>query len=543
MSKTKPFAVFDLETDPFSHGRFPRPFAAGFFDGKTYVKWWGSDCVAKLAAVLKSFPGWCYAHNGGKFDTHYLLDYLLCEGKPVKFVKINGRIAKLPFGACEIRDSYLLLPVALSKLDKLKIDYAKLESNCREQHKAEILRYLEFDCRSLHDKLTKFFEEYGRGLTLANRAFTQLGKLEETPAKTSLDYDAKFREFYYGGRVQAIQPGEHKGPLVYLDINSAYPFAMNSRHWFAPDYVTLPGLPKTGIENCMIDFDGESRGALPFRDEKSGELSFPNRSARWKVTGWEFITGVQLGRISPKKIHAVHRPFTCRNFSTYVSHFWKLKDEATKNKDTVRREFAKLMLNSAYGKFALNPRKFTENIICPFGHTPEPDANGDWGPPHTTNFERGFSEFQRPQKLKSTPCYNVATAASITGFVRAYLLRALHEVREPIYCDTDSIICRGPNRIRLGDSLGEWKTEANLRFAAIGGKKLYALETTEEKDGQTLWKTACKGAHATPEEIIRAVRGESITWKNDAPSFSLGTRSKLFVERKIQRTSVERIDF
>jgi len=490
-----------------------------------------------LARWIGSFPGWVFAHNGGKFDAHYLIDHLDLT-KPIPFTKINGRIAKLPFGLAEIRDSFLILPVALKKLDKLDIDYSKLEADQRETHKAEILKYLEYDCRSLHDKISKFFEEYGRGLTLANRAFNQLATHESVAhPRTSLAYDAKFREFYYGGRVQALQPGEHHGNFVYLDINSAYPYAMLADHWYDPDYVALSELPKSGAQYCLIDFDGESRGALPFRDEKTGELSFPNRKARWKITGWEFITGIELGRISPTKIHAVYFPMGRRNFRKYVEHFWKLKAEATVNGDKIRREFAKLMLNAAYGKYALNPRHFTENCICKLGVRPPDDPENPWGDPQS-NFDRGIDEYERPQKLKSSPCYNVATACSITGFVRAYLLRALNSVAVPLYCDTDSIICGAESRLPVGTDIGQWKVEANLSYAAIAGKKLYACKTT---DGT--WKTACKGWRATPEQIIRVTKGETVSWQNDAPAFSLGSRKLMFTKRKIQRTSVERVNF
>lgn len=559
MSKPRPWAVADIETDPFEYGNFPKPFAAGFFDGKTYVHSWGKDCMKDLARWCKSFPGIVYFHNGGKFDIHYLVDYLFAgSSKPVKFCKINGRIAKLPFGSCELRDSLLLLPVSLKRLGtgKKEIDYNKMTRGNREANKAEILEYLEADHCSLYVALQKFFDEYGKGLTLASRAFAMMGELEEKPGRTSLEYDSKFREFYFGGRVQCLQPGEFDGPIYCYDINSAYPYAMTFPHWFDNRYLELSALPEAGIEQCLIDFDGYSHGALPCRDDKTGNLCFPNETRRWKCTGWELKTGVELGRVRIDRVNVCYLPQRLKDFSRYVDHFWKLKAEAKTNKDIVRYEFAKLMLNAAYGKFALNPRHFTENVLCPFGIKPEADKKGDWGEAYSTNENRGFWEFQRPQQLKSSPCYNVCTASSITGFVRAYSLRALHGCVSPFYYDTDGLKCRGPGSLNIGNSLGEWKEEGIWEYGAFAGKKLYAGKErgefpeldrkqryTAEEIAKAGWKIASKGSRPMPWEIIQAVRGETITWRNAAPSFSLGTRSKLFVERRIQRTTKDKAEF
>jgi hypothetical protein len=70
-------AVIDAETDPFRYGRKPEAFAWGFYDGETYVDFWGADSTLKLMNYIAALrePHVIYAHNGGKFDFFYLLPW------------------------------------------------------------------------------------------------------------------------------------------------------------------------------------------------------------------------------------------------------------------------------------------------------------------------------------------------------------------------------------------------------------------------------------------------------------------------------------
>lgn len=525
--KNRSYAVADIETDPFAHGRHPRPFCAGFFDGKAYTSFWGKDCIAKLADVIRLYDGDVYFHNGGKFDVHYLLEHISLD-KPVTFLKINGRIAKLPFGKATILDSFLLLPIALRRLEKIDIDYDKMESGVRETHKAEILHYLRGDCISLRKHLTRFFDEHGRGLTLASRAFATLKTTVPKMKKTGLVYDGRFRPYYFGGRVQCFDAGVFEdGPYYHYDINSAYPYAMTHEHWFGGEFVAMNCAPIQRLEQSLLTVECTSSGALPKRG-KDGSVNFPVETGVFNCTGWEYVAGVETGRITGARIVRAFVPKKVQSFSSYVHRFWARKEDATTCGDKAGREFAKLMLNSAYGKFALNPRKFTDSVLCRLGEYP-----GDgFGDPVSVSLERGVAEFAKPSELEALPCHDVATAASITGFVRAMVLRAVSTQFRPFYCDTDSLICdmELPDFL-IGDSLGAWKLEATYRFLAIAGKKIYAGRT---KEGA--WKTACKGARVKPEQIVKVARGETVHWKSDAPSFTINDKKKLFIERTIRKT-------
>lgn len=517
----------DMETDPFKQGRFPVPFTVGFFDGKIYRDWWGPNCVRDFVAHLKKsrWEGYIYFHNGGRFDFHFLLPYL---PRDVEIQAVKSRIAKIKAWGVEFRDSFLLLPVGLAHYAKEKFDYRWLEADVRESHKPAIRAYQKSDVFNLHAMVTDFIEEYGLGLTLAGRTFHILKhEFNLDPPKLSERHDTKFREFYYGGRVQFFKLGRLPGPWVLLDINSAYPRAMMEEHWFGASYEVRDSLPrsKKKLGQSFVDFTGEGGGALPVRG-LDGAVLFPLGVHRFQVTGWEFLAARETGHLKVHQVHLVYVPQHCENFRAYVEKFYRGKAAAKAKGDKAGELFNKLILNSLYGRFALNPREFKDVILMPYGKFP-PQKEG-WS--IARDFENaGLTLWERKTKVRHNSFFNVCTAASITGWVRAYLWRSLCAVKEPVYCDTDSIICRHPRKLRIGKNLGEWKKEGRARRVHIAGKKLYAAELT---DGT--WKCAAKGVKLSPRQICAVARGEVRTMTFDAPSYSLfGADS--FTTRRVRR--------
>lgn len=551
----KPYAVFDVETDPFKAGRMPQPFLCAFYDGKSCRVFKGPNCIRDCFKVMRRFTGYIYAHNGGKFDFKFILP--LAPKTRTKLFCIKGRIAKIAFDAVEFRDSYLLLPVPLKAYGKLQIDYRKFEAGEREKHLKEITEYLKADCYYLYEMLGEFVTEYGFGLTMAGRTFSQLKeRFDIKPPKTNEHYDAKFREFYYGGRVQFFELGPVRGRFNIYDINSAYPFAMVHRHVFGSSFISASAIPTNPkiLGPCFVKFVGRSNGGLPSRGS-DGSLSFLPAQGTFSVTGWELIQALETKSVKIDKVLVCHRPMELRDFSEYVNHFYKLKRNAEKGSS--EELFAKLMLNSCYGRFALNPREFRDVTMTAYGdepdenyaykkENPEPKFDGknkeslveydEWqaGVPWqlANDFEdTGISIWEKPAKLNSNAFFNVATAASITGFVRAYLGRALAMVKRPVYCDTDSIICEESGPLRIGEDLGHWKHEGKIMRDSlfIAGKKLYAARLESGK-----WKYASKGVRLAPEQIVEIAQGKAITSTLDAPTFSLLTGER-FITRTVRR--------
>ena len=365
--KKRKIATTDCETDPFKYLRTPKPFVWGYYDGDSYVYFWGSNCVEQFIEFLETEPAGTivYAHNGGKFDFFYLLEYLDKD-----LMIINGRIARATLfdGRIEIRDSFLILPMALKTHGKIDIDYALMEEEVREIHKNEILRYLQKDCTSLYDWVNEFINNFGLNLTLASAAFKQLKKTGYEVSNTFDEYDSLFRNYYSGGRVQCFEVGEFKEELEYVDINSAYSFAMYHNHITGSQYVEHLRLPEKENGSWFAEIDAVSYGALPYPVMESGikKLYYPNdeKVRRYKATGWEINTGLKTNTLKIKKVYRSYRPLLTNHFRDYVDHFFAMKLESEKKGDATRRQFAKFMLNACYGKFGQDGRDFEKFCIA-----------------------------------------------------------------------------------------------------------------------------------------------------------------------------------
>lgn len=572
--KTRGIYAVDIETDPFKYGRTPKPFAIGLYNSDEYVQFWGEDCIEQFLDYVQDIQDAIfYAHNGGKFDWFYFLKEMDAD-----IFLINGRISKATInaGQIELRDSFLILPAPLKESgEKKDIEIWKLEAEHREEHKHEILSYLYHDCRALFNWVTGFIKNFGLHLTLAGAAFSELKKTSYRVENTSEQFDAMMREFYHGGRVQCFEVGAFTIPLKYYDIKSAYPFAMLARHWFGGGYRETFKLPDIENGSWFAKIHARSHGALPFKylDEKTGakKLYFPDdgKTRVYMASGWEIQAGLDTNTLFIDKVERVWRPNMLENFEEYVYRFYKMKLEAEENGDLLARFFAKLFLNSCYGKFGQDGRDFEKFVLCDFGDVPEPylkkmrdeikeEKWNEYGQVHYKNFtvskkhggllvpyqyhsdtECLKSIFSRPDP--SPWFYNVATAASVTGYVRAYLWRHICSATRPIYCDTDSLICAAFKGVE-GKALGNWECEANITEAYIAQRKMYALKTDKlDKHGAPVLKVASKGVKLNFDQIKSGVlTGATLECQKEAPSFSLKFGSRFMKPKKINFSNIQK---
>lgn len=518
--------TLDAETDPFLYGRVPKPFVWGLYLDSEFHVFWGDDCTEQLMEFLSDEKDLLlYAHNGGKFDFHFFINHL-----DPSINIINGRIAKctLNGGAIELRDSFLILPLPLSAHEKDSFDYRKMEVVSRESHKAEIINYLRTDCISLYDWVSDFRKNFGNGLTLAGSTFKQLKQTGYEIDNTPEHFDSKFRPFYLGGRVQCFEVGEFKGNLKYVDINSAYPFAMMSKHWHGSQYCEHFKLPDNDNGSWYAEITAKSYGALPFKSPDNGKLYFPDdgKPRKFFATGWEINAGLETGTLDVLKCHRSYRPVFTESFEAYVEKFYAMKLGAEQRGDKTMRLFAKLMLNSCYGKFGQDGRKYEKFCVTEAGDFPD----GEGWTLHT--MRDGYWIHSRPDPVDRF--FNVCTAASVTGFVRAYLWKAICDCERPLYCDTDSIICYDFNG-EISDKLGAWDLEAEPVEAYIAQRKMYALRMADGNE-----KVASKGVRLSFDQIKHGVlSGESLDTRRDAPAFSLKYGAR-FIDRVVTFKNIEK---
>lgn len=524
-------AVIDFETDPFLFGRVPKPFAAGFYNGEIYQEFWGDNCAEYLVDFISTLE--CkhiiYAHNGGKFDFFYLLPWL---NNPLKL--INGRIAKAGFvGNHELRDSYSIIPVPLKAYQKDDIDYGLFERDKREANKADILHYLAKDCEYLYSLVLAFNERFGPKLTIGGTAMGKLRELHPFPTGNEA-HDTKFRDFYFGGRVQCFETGVIKGKFKIFDVNSMYPDRMkNVVHPVGRGYA-CPINPKLTAEGKLRGFGdrpyfahirANNRGAFCQR-LKTG-LSFEIPNGEFFTTSHEIQAAIKYALADITSVICAFVPQQLISFGEYVDIYSDEKVSCKKNGDKIGEIFAKLLLNTPYGKFAQNPDNYYDyKIIGDIGEL----SREEWAEWDLFETHGDYQIWRKKSNAKSY--FDVATAASITGASRAKLLEGLALSQRPIYCDTDSIICEEFHGETHDSILGAWKCEGEADRLAIAGKKLYAAFS-----GDSCIKLASKGVRLSGNDIVKICGGDELEWANAAPSFSL-SHAPNFVHRKISRKNV-----
>lgn len=526
MAKHRKIAVADCETDPFSStlrlaGKFPVPFLWGWYDGKSYKSF---PTTAQFVEFISEREEILYAHNGGKFDWHFLLPDLNVYDE---ITIINGRIARARIGKCELRDSFNLIPEALSKYKKDEIDYSIMAEGERDkpENAAAIRAYLRSDCVYLYELVSTFISEYGLNLTLASSAMkVWRGMSAGGIPKTTKQFYEFFSPYYFGGRVQCFEKGVINDNFAVYDINSAYPFAMLHEHPYSGTYRHREGFI---ADADFYHIRARSLGAFAYR---SPGLSFPSDGdiREFYATKWELEAAEETRTLESCDILESIKFESYTNFAEYIDHFYELRLQAKAAKDKGRDLIYKRMMNALYGKWAANPENYSEYRIAEFRDVPGFAAlgwsfGGELGP---------WALAEAPLRQERQRYYNVATGASITGFVRAMLWRAICSSKGVMYCDTDSLAVRAPGtQVKIGAKLGEWKHEGDFIRAGIGGKKLYIFE---QANGET--KAASKGVRLVSADLWKIARGEIVVYDSDVPSFS-AIRAPSYLSREIQMTA------
>lgn len=566
-------AVLDTETDPFDNKskRKILPFLAVLYsDNFDTVVIWEDDFktwVAKVRDAILALPEeyTIYAHNGGRFDFMFLLSEMRGE------ISFKGRgIMDAKIGPHHLRDSFHLIPERLAAYQKDVFDYAKLHHNSRHIYRDEIIRYCINDCKYLLDLVKKFVGDFGLKLSIGQAAMGEIKKHYEVE-KFSDGWDAYVREYFFGGRVECLAgSGVFTGNYKLFDVNSQYPAAMrNFQHPIGgmDDYKLRAGVPSN--DTVFIDLSCDNRGALIGRDESGATVATITRG-RFKTTIWEYQTALELNLISNVKVHYSLDCAKRTDFKLFVDPMYsnrlalkefmiELKSKGQElsqafveaKKDDM---FYKFLLNNGYGKFATNPRKFMEHYITGPNERP-PDKWFKTIPknhPQKIQLETSPAFEHALYWIWSKPApqftfYNVGVGASITGAARSVLLHAIHNAVMPIYCDTDSIICKDLRNVRLHKSeLGAWDLEDEFSQVVIAGKKLYSVKHTvpKKRTAEQLergivpeWTIKSKGTEGvTYQDMFDLIAGATIPKPSFGPTLTrYGTQD--YLTRNIKATA------
>ena len=553
-------AILDFETDPFDKVSQEEiaPFAACLHsDNFAPIVIWNENLdefIDEVIAAIENLPDKyvVYAHNGGKFDYMFFVHKL--RGR----VAFKGRgIMTAKIGQHELRDSFHIIPEKLAAYHKEAFDYQKMRRDRRNEHKQEIIDYLVSDCVYLLPIVKRFVEKFGFKLSIGQAAMAEIKKHYKIGRIGELT-DERLRQYFYGGRVECLAGrGWFKGEYKIYDVNSMYPDVMaHVLHPISNNYTFLKG-GSIGPNTVFVDVTCRNWGALVMRTEDN-ETTASREYGSFRTTKHEFEAALELGLIEDVSIDAVIDNSEMSTFEKFIYPQYEMKQTASKKLAELTAAglqeacadwwdwkeeytFAKLLQNNGYGKFAQNPRRFKERVIT------EPDARPPQGyEPSDLEYRGEFHAiWARPAPRRAYN--NVGTAASITGAARAKLMRAIAGAIDPVYCDTDSLICKELRGVEIDQSkLGAWKLEQEISEIIINGKKLYAYKylVKDAETGRLIQKNRVKSKGASGvswEDMVRMYHDEILPFINPAPTMDK-TGRQYYMTRNLRATVAIRED-
>lgn len=171
-------------------------------------------------------------------------------------------------------------------------------------------------------------------------------------------------------------------------------------------------------------------------------------------------------------------------FDDYIDYWMRIKKTST----GAHRMVAKTMLNSLYGRFAINPITISKVL-------------------EYNDHKVTYTKKDEPDK---DPLY-IAIAAAITSYARAFTIRAAQSNYDDFcYADTDSIHCTcGPEKIKGiridSKELSCWKCETCWDTAKFVRQKTYIEHTTHEdlKSVVPYWNIKSCGMPDNCKELLR----------------------------------------
>lgn len=511
--------------------------------------YYGTDILSFIAKTLELGGGTFWFHNE-KFDGSFILSFLLKNGfqldeRPTfemddytyNIIMSNmGQIYLIEFKVnnvvVKIQNSLLKIPGKIKDIAKsLKLDVSKGEIDYHKYRKEggelteEDLDYLKRDVDILSKALYSMHLQNGNnamtiGADCMKKYKEMQNKFDNLFPKLSYKIDNFIRKSYRGGYVYTKYKNYYVKDGATYDKNSMYPGVMHSDSKYLFPY----GIPKY--------FKGE------YEEDKKYNLYVQRLivTAKLKTNRWPTIN---LGCGFSKSGHSEYAEIidnqeltltdvdllwlfknydiesiyfidgykfkSCRGtFDDYINNYMELKEYATKIKDPIKRQLAKLMLNNLYGKFGTNPIRHSKIPILENGIIKYKDKKQYYLDKYK---EQGKICLEKFYEYNQTGYIPVATFC--TAYARNELWKAMEVIWEYfLYCDTDSIhilkdgIEIAKKKLKIHKTkLGLWAKESEWDEAIFLRAKTYSehiIEKDEKPVEEPYWDIKACGM---PEEI------------------------------------------
>jgi hypothetical protein len=561
----KKFLICDIEAYNWTDFR-----VIGLYDGEKFLYFKSLDDFFR-ELIKTDEDKQIFAHFGGIYDFLFILKYVIEESSlglevssliprgsgilcfDVIYTKGDKKI-KISFN-----DSSALLPFSLDKLTKSfnvehkkkKFDFSKWDGSVDEV----LIDYLKDDCRGLYEVMNKFYNwplirRSGRASTMASQALRVFRTfMKEDIDALSDELDGFVRKAYFGGRTEIFKPYFESNDefLKTYDVNSLYPSVMldnffpvkvedrvytynpkNMGIWHVEVVVPEMYIPPLGsVVKVPSQFEYYLKGGKKkYKEYESDKFVFPVGT----FTGYFTTAELEYARSLGVRIKRVFKGWVFKNggyiFRDYISELYEMRLKAKKEGDGVTDIICKLLMNSLYGRFGMNPEK--ENLS--FSH----DGNGELYLV-LNGRTKEVPIFKVPTRLNSF-C-NVVIPTYVTSYARIKMHQYYMQCGENIwYTDTDSLFTT--KKFKDSNELGELKLEYESKRACFLLPKTYAAEKVVDGN-DFVKKVAMKGfdnklaQKFTIDDFRNALEGEVGVLKLTNPAkmarFKTALRKKEFL--------------
>lgn len=463
---------------------------------------------------IDDFIKWCsnpkqnyvlYFHNL-KFDGEYIFSYLLengytcikdkkdrCDKSFTCLISDTGQFYSIEIffdtknkkhiNKVTIYDSLKILNFSVDQIakdfnlpiNKLELDY-KLKREVGHQLTPDEINYIKNDVTIMAMALEIMFKENLTKMTIGSDALANYKKMNYNFNKyfpiLHYEIDKDIRQSYKGGftYLNDIYKEKETGQGIVLDVNSLYPSVMMYEKLPFGDPVFFEGqyqedlLYPLYIQTLSCTFELKEN-MIPTIQIKNNMSFIPNEYVKSSdgdivtltLTNIDLELFLKHYNVENLTYHSGWKFKSIKGlFTEYIEYWSSKKIQAKKENNGALYRIAKLLLNSLYGKFGLNP-----NVRSKY-----------------PTLEEGVVKYKMyPQEIRE-PIY-IPVASFITSYARKKTIETSQKIKQYsinkygkdlyVYSDTDSIHCLFPDDSELKDiididdyKLGAWKLESTF---------------------------------------------------------------------------------
>jgi hypothetical protein len=389
---------------------------------------------------------------------------------------------------------------------------------------SRVRAYLERDCRSLGEALTKF-EAFGAEhdldlcRTVGGSAWRCAKRRLSLPNAELSPRDHEFvRKGYYGGRVQIFRPEAASGREY--DVNAMYPAALS--------ILELPwGVPvrRMGRAARSHFLSGDSEGVvearvqvpemwappLPVRTASRSAYPTGEFSGHWTCLELRYAESVGVRILEVKE--GIFWPEKKRIFKEWVDELWSLRFHAPGGKSGPFGTFLKFYMNSLTGKLGMKPQSKRYTLNPP----PEKLAGMEEVGADIWSYDGpSVRRLKDGRWVAGSECCHVEWAAYITAMGRVRWHKQATAVDgDMVMGDTDSVFTLKERTDEIGDGLGEWQDKGRWSdFSAIA-PKFYRYLPAGKPGGDVQLRSDLR--HGTPSIDDFVIKSKGVSRNQKRP--------------------------